>query len=102
MTGLRIHRIVGSRNLRAVPRLTGPGTIKILNAFKYGLTNGPTEGFNNKIKVLKQSSYGIRNFKPYLVYSKSVKLGTIHKRCICRSVGEGNQNSAAILCSQSS
>lgn len=35
---------------------------EILNAFKYGLTNGPTEGFNNKIKVLKRISYGVRNF----------------------------------------
>lgn len=35
---------------------------EILNAFKYGLTNGPTEGFNNKIKVLKRVSYGVRNF----------------------------------------
>lgn len=35
---------------------------EILNAFKYGLTNGPTEGFNNKIKVIKRTSYGIRNF----------------------------------------
>ena len=38
---------------------------EILNAFKYGLTNGPTEGFNNKIKVLKRSSYGIRNFRRF-------------------------------------
>ena len=38
---------------------------EILNALKYGITNGPTEGFNNKIKVLKRSSYGIRNFKPF-------------------------------------
>lgn len=38
---------------------------EILNAFKYGITNGPTEGFNNKIKVLKRSSYGIRNFKRF-------------------------------------
>ena len=39
---------------------------EILNAFKYGhLTNGPTEGFNNKIKVLKRSSYGIRNFEHF-------------------------------------
>lgn len=37
----------------------------ILNAFKYGLTNGPTEGFNNKIKVLKRTSYGIKNFKRF-------------------------------------
>ena len=36
---------------------------EILNAFKYRhITNGPTEGFNNKIKVLKRTSYGIRNF----------------------------------------
>ncbi|NLK27245.1 MAG: ISL3 family transposase [Clostridiales bacterium] len=34
----------------------------ILNAFKYGYTNGPTEGYNNKIKVIKRISYGIRNF----------------------------------------
>jgi transposase len=37
----------------------------ILNAFKYGYTNGPIEGFNNKIKVLKRISYGIRNFKRF-------------------------------------
>lgn len=38
---------------------------EILSAFKYGLTNGPTEGFNNKIKVLKRNSYGIRNFNRF-------------------------------------
>ncbi|MDF2944843.1 MAG: transposase family protein [Herbinix sp.] len=37
----------------------------ILNAFKYGYTNGPTEGCNNKIKVLKRISYGIRNFERF-------------------------------------
>ncbi|MDD3002068.1 MAG: ISL3 family transposase, partial [Candidatus Riflebacteria bacterium] len=31
---------------------------EILNAFKYNYTNGVTEGFNNKIKVLKRVSYG--------------------------------------------
>jgi transposase len=37
---------------------------EILNAFKYShITNGPTEGFNNKIKVLKRTAYGIRNFQ---------------------------------------
>lgn len=35
---------------------------EILNAFKYGYTNGCTEGFNNKIKVLKRVSFGVRNF----------------------------------------
>ena len=37
----------------------------ILNGYKYGYTNGPTEGFNNKIKVLKRVSYGLRNFNRY-------------------------------------
>ena len=31
---------------------------EILNAFKYGYTNGTTEGYNNKIKVLKRVSFG--------------------------------------------
>ena len=36
----------------------------ILNSLKYRhISNGPTEGFNNKIKVLKRISYGVRNFK---------------------------------------
>lgn len=38
---------------------------EILYAFKYGLTNGPTEGFNNKNKVLKRISYGVRNFEQF-------------------------------------
>jgi transposase len=39
---------------------------EILNAFKYAhITNGPTEGFNNKIKVLKRSAYGIKNFERF-------------------------------------
>jgi transposase len=36
---------------------------EILNAFRYDfISNGPTEGFNNKIKVLKRVSFGIRRF----------------------------------------
>ena len=82
---------------------------EILNAFKYGLTNGPTEGFNNKIKVLKRSSYGIRNFKrfrtrilhctsldkmagnaeAYLACPKSVKPGTKHKKGPFHRIGAG-------------
>ena len=40
-------------------------TLEILNALKYGYTNGCTEGYNNKIKVLKRISYGVRNFKRF-------------------------------------
>ena len=38
---------------------------EILNALKYQYTNGVTEGFNNKIKVLKRNSYGIINFRRF-------------------------------------
>lgn len=38
-------------------------TKEILNAFKTGLTNGYTEGCNNRVKVIKRNAYGIRNFQ---------------------------------------
>lgn len=34
----------------------------IENAFTYTLSNGPIEGINNKIKLIKRSGYGYRNF----------------------------------------
>ena len=32
------------------------------NSLQVPYSNGATEGFNNKIKVLKRVSFGIRNF----------------------------------------
>ena len=37
----------------------------ILNSFSSPLTNGFTEGCNNKIKVLKRNAYGYKNFKRF-------------------------------------
>lgn len=37
----------------------------ILNSFDYSITNGFTEGCNNKIKVLKRNAYGYRNFERF-------------------------------------
>lgn len=39
--------------------------IYILNAFDCGYTNGFTEGCNNKTKVLKRLSFGVRNYKRF-------------------------------------
>jgi Transposase and inactivated derivatives len=36
---------------------------EIINSFMYPYTNGYLEGINNKIKVIKRMSYGIRNFQ---------------------------------------
>ncbi len=37
----------------------------ILNSFSSPITNGFTEGCNNKIKVLNRNAYGYRNFKRF-------------------------------------
>ncbi|WP_035446220.1 transposase, partial [Atopobacter phocae] len=38
----------------------------IQNTFAYPqLTNGPIEGLNNKIKVLKRTAYGYRNYSHF-------------------------------------
>lgn len=38
---------------------------EILAAFETGLSNGFTEGMNNRTKVLKRTCYGVRNFKRF-------------------------------------
>ena len=37
----------------------------MLNAVKYKYSNGPLEGFNNKIKLLKKVSYGYSSFSNF-------------------------------------
>ena len=37
----------------------------IINSFDTNITNGFTEGCNNKIKVLKRNAYGYRNFRRF-------------------------------------
>ena len=37
----------------------------IINSFDSTVTNGFTEGCNNKIKVLKRNAYGYKNFKRF-------------------------------------
>ncbi len=38
---------------------------EIVNSFDVPYTNSVTEGFNNKIKVLKRNAYGYRNFERF-------------------------------------
>ena len=37
----------------------------IINSFSSPITNGFTEGCNNKIKILKRNAYGYKNFKRF-------------------------------------
>ena len=59
---------------------------QITNAFLLPFSTGYTEGCNNKIKVLKRISYGLRHFGHFrtriLLLSK--KNGTEHKGIRCR------------------
>jgi transposase len=48
--------------------------VELLNYFKHGITNGKTEGINNKIKTLKRQAYGYRD----LEYFK-LRLYHLHK-----------------------
>ena len=41
----------------------------MLNAVKYEYSNGPLEGFNNKIKLLKRVSYGYSENDKIRMYS---------------------------------
>jgi len=38
---------------------------EIKNSFIYQFSNGPVEGANNKIKAIKRTAYGFRNFKMF-------------------------------------
>ena len=59
---------------------------EIMNAFLLPYSNGYTEGCNNKIKVLKRLSYGLRHFERFRVriLLLSKKNGTDHYRDRCR------------------
>lgn len=51
--------------LRTLRRTLMRWRSEILEYFRTGLTNGRTEGFNNKAKVVKRRAYGYRSFKNY-------------------------------------
>lgn len=55
------NQILPSRTRRTIRTL-----VKFLpyihNALKYTISNGPTEGINNKIKLIKRTGFGYSNF----------------------------------------
>ncbi len=55
-----------------------------MNSLKYGYTNAMIEIENNKIKVIKRSSYGYRNFRNFkamimLLETCQTQKGNSHK-----------------------
>lgn len=51
------------QSLQKVQRTLRRNRKEIITSFKYGdYTNGPVEGTNNNIKVIKRTAYGFRNF----------------------------------------
>ncbi|EFG54824.1 hypothetical protein LA664_03795 [Lactobacillus amylolyticus] len=48
--------------IRRVKRTLTKHRQEIIASFYTRLTNGPIEGTNNKIKIIKRTAYGYRNF----------------------------------------
>ncbi|WP_445301187.1 transposase [Microcoleus sp. Pol11C3] len=53
------------------------GTKEIIAYFDFRTTSGVVEGINNKLKLIKRSAYGFRNFETY----KNRCLLTQHFNC---------------------
>jgi len=64
----------GIPQLRRVADTLMTHHVELLNYFKHKITNGKTEGINNKIKTLKRQVYGFRD----LEYFK-LRLYHLHK-----------------------
>ena len=58
-----IAKASGLKEYEAAIRAFNNWKEPILNSFDHPYSNGYTEGFNNKIKVLKRISFGLRNFE---------------------------------------
>ncbi|WP_413539232.1 transposase [Aerococcus viridans] len=65
-TLIQANQLKISSGLKRVLRTFRKYQKSIHNCFVYtGLTNGPLEGINNKIKVLKRNAYGYRNYSHF-------------------------------------
>lgn len=53
--------------MRRVKRTLAKHRQEIIASFYTRLTNGPIEGTNNKIKVIKRTAYGYRNFSHFRI-----------------------------------
>ncbi len=51
--------------LRAAAETIDKWKKPLLNSFETGFSNGPVEGINNRIKVLKRNAHGFRNFENF-------------------------------------
>lgn len=58
-----IAKASGLREYEAAIRAFNNWKEPILNSFDHPYSNGYTEGFNNKINVLKRISFGLKNFE---------------------------------------
>lgn len=64
----------GMKDLQKVGRTFIRHGADILNYFKHRLTNGKTEGINNKIKTMKRQAYGFRDIEYF-----KLRLYNLHK-----------------------
>ena len=55
----------GRKQVQSLRKTLVKWRTEILNYFRTGLTNGRTEGYNRKAKLIQRKAYGYRNFENY-------------------------------------
>ncbi len=55
----------GRKQVQSLRRTLMKWRKEILNYFRTGITNGKTEGYNRKAKLIQRKAYGYRNFENY-------------------------------------
>lgn len=55
----------GRKQVQSLRRTLVKWRKEILNYFRTGITNGKTEGYNRKAKLIQRKAYGYRNFENY-------------------------------------
>lgn len=59
------YQVAGLKEFDSAFRAFNNWENEILNIFRTNLSNGFTEGCNNKIKVIKRNAFGVRNFERF-------------------------------------
>lgn len=59
------YQVAGLKEFDSAFRAFSNWENEILNIFRTNLSNGFTEGCNNKIKVIKRNAFGVRNFERF-------------------------------------
>jgi len=68
--GFSIVKVNGYQPLSALGKTLSSWKEKIARMWRFSKSNGITEGFHRKMKLIQRRAYGFRNFENYRVHVK--------------------------------